>query len=148
MKFIDDLDQLESERLIDEMSKLRHGMAVGNFDCYVQELEKRSFSRPAVQFMIGLCAIFWSRASCDGMQFDFHDELHVVSGGETASCLLSELPSYAVVEKRSSKIGSDWINAMIRKYSSEHAELCTRFDAGPIIGEIELEKPAIHVDVA
>ncbi|MDB2687121.1 hypothetical protein N9Y42_07895 [Mariniblastus sp.] len=146
MQLLDDIDESEAERLIAEMIKLKNGVAVGNFQCYVQELEKRSFSRPVIQFMIGLCAIFWGRVSYDGADFDFQDELHVISGDSSSTCSLSKLPAYSVVEQHCYKIGCDWLDRMIAEYSSETAELRSRFDAGPIIGEVELANPILHVD--
>jgi len=146
MQFLNDLTASEAERLIGEMAKLRNGMAVGNFECYLRELEKQSFSRPAIQFIIGLCAIFWGRASFEGMDFEFQDELLIVAGDKCTTRSLVALPAYSIVEKQCSKLGSQWLNAMSREYSSECAELATRFDAGPIIGEIELANPTIRVD--
>lgn len=148
MQFLDDLDASETERLIREMIKLKNGMTPGNFDCYISEIEKRSFSRPTIQFMIGLCAIFWGRESYDGMDFQFHDELHVISGEETTIYPLSTLLAYSIVQQHSSELGWDWLKSMINEYSSEYAELRSRFDAGPIIGEIELANPTIRVDAA
>jgi len=148
MQFLDDLTVSEAERLIGEMAKLKNGMAVGNFECYVRELEKRSFSRPTIQFMLGLCAIFWGRASYDGMDFQFHDELQIVSGDECTTRSLIALPAYSIVEQHFSDLGSQWLNAITLEYSSEYAELSARFDAGPIIGEIELANPTIHVGTA
>jgi hypothetical protein len=145
MQWLGDIEPTEIERLIAEMVKLRRAMVVGNFTCLVRELEKRSFARPVVQFVIGLCAVYWGRAELEDLEFDFRDELDVLIGDEIHRVSLSRLRAYAIVAQQSSSLGSDWLNCIVRQYSTEFAEIVSRM---PIIGEIELSNPSIRVDAA